>query len=251
MESPSTNEGVILMKRVFAATLFMATLSIVSFNAVAQAESRDDVIKQIEAKRAELTVLEKRLLAPSEEERNAYAEFIGQRDKGLIRLLPRETYDGVLAIRGGGSYYSFVTLTHAYGRGSDIALEQGFLKVGFAGADYGMLLNVGDVPLEDINTEHSTVKFLAAYNAVLEEPLARVEQRRFGGGTKIDGVMYSERVRAQVKATYVVRSINYSESDVLVAFRVLRKDNDGSLIIAWKMLREFPIPDLARNTIQQ
>jgi hypothetical protein len=239
------------MKRIFVASLFVAGLSIISINAFAQGESRDDVIKQIETKRAELTVLEKKLLVPSEEDRTAYAGFMGTHDKGLIRLLPREVYDGMLAIRGGGSYYSFLALTHDYGRGSDIGLEQGFLKVGFAGADYGMLLNVGDVPLEEINTEHPSVRFLAAYSAVLEEPQARAEQRRFGGGTNIDGVPYSERVRAQVKATYIVRSINYSESDVLVAFRVLRKDHDGSLIIAWKMLKEFSVPDLARNTNQQ
>lgn len=239
------------MKRIFAVTLCVATLSIISITALAQAESREDAIKQIEAKRAEISVLEKKILVPSEEDRTTNAGFLGQPGTGLIRLLPRETYDTVLAIRGGGSYYSFVKLTHAYGRGSDIALEQGFLKVGFAGADYGMLLNVGDVSLEEINTEHPKVKFLAAYSAVLEEPQARVEQRRFGGGTNIDGVMYSERVRAQVKATYIVRSINYSESDVLVAFRVVRKDTDGSLIIAWKMLKEFPIPDLARNMNQQ
>lgn len=240
------------MKRVFAATLFIVTLSMISINALAQAESRDDVIKQIEAKRTELSVLEKKLLSPSEEDRTAYAAFMGQHDKGLIRLLPREVYDKetTLTVRGGGSYYSFVKLTHAYGRGSDIALEQGFLSVGFAGADYGMLLNVGDVPLEEINIEHPKVKFLAEYSTVLEEPQARVEQRRFGGGTKIDEVIYSRRVRAQVKSTYVVRSINYSESDVLVAFRVLRKDTDGSLIIAWKMLKEFAVPDLARNTNQ-
>jgi hypothetical protein len=241
------------MKRILSASLFVAVLGIISINAFGQAESRDDVIKQIEAKRAELSALEKKLLSPSEEDRTAYAPFMGQHDKGLIRLLPREVYDKdtTLTIRGGGSYYSFVTLTHAYGRGSDIALEQGFLSVGFAGADYGMLLNVGDVPLEEINIEHPKVKFLADYSAVMEEPQARVEQRRFGSGTKIDEVIYSRRVRAQVKATYIVRSINYSESDVLVAFRVLRKDTDGSLIIAWKMLKEFPIPDLARNTNQQ
>ncbi len=130
-------------------------------------------------------------------------------------------------------------------------MEQGFLSVGFAGANYGMLLNLGDVPLEEVNSELPSVRFLSTYNTVLEEPQARVEQRRFGAGTKIDGVMYGQRVRAQVKATYVVRSINYSDSDVLVAFRVIRKDTDGSLIIAWKMLREYPIPDLARNTNQQ
>lgn len=241
------------MKRAFAATLLIASLSIISIDAWAQSESRDEVLKQIETKRAELSALEKKLLAPSEEDRAAHAGFLGQRDRGLIRLLPREVYDKdtTLTVRGGGSYYSFLNLTHAYGRGSDISLEQGFLKVGFAGADYGMLINVGDIPLEEINTEHPSVRFLSAYSAVLEEPQARLEQRRFGGGTRIDGVMYSERVRAQVKATYILRSINYSQSDVLVAFRVIRKDTDGSLIIAWKMLREYPVPDLARNTNQQ
>lgn len=239
------------MKRILAAMLLTAGLSMVSINALAQSESRDEVLKQIETKRAELSALEKKLLAPSEEDRTAYSGFVG-RDRGLIRLLPREVYDKetTLTVRGGGSYYSFVNLTHAYGRGSDISLEQGFLKVGFAGADYGMLINVGDVPLEEINIEHPNVRFLAAYTTVLEEPQARSEQRRFGGGTTIDGVMYSERVRAQVKATYILRSINYSDSDVLVAFRVVRKDTDGSLIIAWKMLKEFPVPDLARNLNQ-
>ena len=241
------------MRRIFTTTVFVALLSVLSLSAFAQSDSRDDMLKQIETKRAELAALEKKFLAPSDGDRSACAEFVGSRDRGLIRLLPREVYDKdtTLTVRGGGAYYSFTRLTHAYGYGSDIALEQGFLQVGFAGADYGMLTNVGDVPLEELNTEHSSVRFLAAYNAVLEEPQARVEQRRFGGGTSIDGVPYSERVRAQVKATYVVRSINYSESDVLVAFRVIRKDTDGSLIIAWKMLKEFPIPDLARNKTQQ
>ena len=167
----------------------------------------------------------------------------------MIRLLPREAYDKdtTLTIRGGGAYYSFTRRTHAYGYGSDISLEQGFLKVGFAGADYGMLVKLGDVPLEEVTSEHPGVRFLSTYNAVTEEPQARLEQRRFGTGTKIDGVFFSERERAQLNTTYVVRSINYSESDVLVGFRVVRKDTDGSFIIAWRMVREFPVPDLARN----
>ena len=166
----------------------------------------------------------------------------------MIRLLPREVYDKdtTLTIRGGGAYYSFTRKTHAYGYGSDISLEQGFLRVAFAGADYGMLVKLGDVPLEGVNAELPTVRFLSAYTAVTDEPQARLEQRRFGSGTKIDGIFYSERERAQINTTYLVRSINYSESDVLVAFRVLRKDSDGSLIIAWRMLREFPVTDLAR-----
>lgn len=237
------------MKRIFTATLFVVALSFSSTSVFSQSESREDILKQIETKRTELSALETKLLAPSEGDYAAYAEFLRQPDTGLIRLLPREVYDKdtTLTIRGGGSYYSFVRLTHAYGRGSDIALEQGFLKVGFAGADYGMLISLGDVPLENVNTEVPGVGFLSAYDAVSEEPQARVEQRRFGMGTTIDGIAYSQRLRAQAKTTYVVRSINFSDSDVLVAFRVIRKDRDGSLIILWKQLKSFPVTDLARK----
>lgn len=242
------------MKRLISVALSVPiALALFSAVAFAQTESRDEVLKQIETKRAELAALEKKFLAPSEADRAAFGEFAGQSDRGLIRLLPRELYDKEtsLTLRGGGAYYSFTRRTHEYGHGSDISLSQGFLSVGFAGADYGMLINAGDVPLEEVNTEHAKVKFLANYTTVLEEPQARVEQRRFSSGTSIDGVLYSERVRAQVGATYVLRSVNYSNSDVLVALRVVRKDADGSLIIAWKLLKEFPVPDLARNNTQQ
>jgi hypothetical protein len=42
----------------------------------------------------------------------------------------------------------------------------------------------------------------------------------------------------------VLRAINYRVSDVLVAFRVIRQDADGSMILLWKMLKTFPTPEL-------
>jgi hypothetical protein len=68
-----------------------------------------------------------------------------------------------LTIRGGGAYYSFTRLTHEYGLGSDIELqpvptndfvappiaEYDFLT-GFAGADYGFIVTLGNVPLEKV-----------------------------------------------------------------------------------------------------
>jgi len=51
----------------------------------------------------------------------------------------------------------------------------------------------------------------------------------------------------KVNTTYLLRSINYVASDVLVAFRVVRKDSDGSIIIIWKLLKNYPRPKLARS----
>ncbi len=237
------------MRRIFSVMVFVAILSALSMSVFAQTESRDDVLKQIEAKRAELAALEKKFLAPSEEDRASFGEFLGQPDTGLIRLLPREVFDkeSKLTIRGGGAYYSFDRLTHAYGYGSDIELQQGHLSVGFAGADYGMLVRVGDGPVDAITLDQPSVRLLSAYSAATEESQARVEQRRFGMGTMIDGLPVKSSLPVEINTTYVLRSINYSKSDVLVAFKVIGKDPDGSVTLLWKLLKKYPKPELART----
>jgi hypothetical protein len=238
------------MKRIFAACLLVAVSSIA---ALAQTESRADILNAIETKRAELAKLEDSFLAPSAADRAAYAEFLSQPDTGMIRLLPREKFDpdvnhkSGLTVRGGGAYYSFVLLTHEYGHGQDIGLYDGYLSTGFGGADYGMLTKLEGARLEDISTELPGVMFLANYKAVATEPEARVEQRRFANGAEIAGASYKRHIKAEIGATYLLRSISFEESDLLVAFKVVRQDTDGSLIIAWKLLKKYPVPKLARN----
>jgi hypothetical protein len=59
-----------------------------------------------------------------------------------------------------------------------------------------------------------------------------------------NGAIYIDRVPALVSTTYVLRSVNYRGSDVLVAVRVVRQDTDGSMILLWKLLKKFPKPEL-------
>src|ERR1044072_3447360 len=126
------------MKKLVALTTVSLTFVLASLSVAAQTQtqSRDDVIKEIEAKRAELAVLEKQVIAVPESDRQEVSAFLTQPQTGVIRVLPRETYDGNgkrrLAINGGGAFYSFVRKTHEYGQGSDILLEQDQLSVGFA-----------------------------------------------------------------------------------------------------------------------
>jgi hypothetical protein len=241
------------MRRIYVIAALLSLLLLSSLTVFAQTQSREDLLRQIEAKRAELNALEKVFLSPSEEDRNAYAAFLRTPDTGLIRILPRETYDDNankdrqrIVTRGGGAYYSFTRLTHEYGYGSDIELYNGQLTTGFAGLDYGLLTNIGDVPLETVNLETPAATVFAAYNPASEEPKIRLEQRRFQMGTDVQGISASRTVPMKLNSTYVVRSISYRESDVLVAFRVVRIDSDRSAIILWKLLKKFPAPQVAR-----
>lgn len=244
------------MKKIFIATGFISMLVVSALTAFAQTQSREDILKQIETKRKELSALEKLFLSPSEDDRALHADFLRQPETGLIRLLPRDVYESevykknrrTIVITGGGAYYSFTGQTHEYSASTDIGLEQGQLQAGFAGANYGMLTSLGDVPLENVSLETTVAaQHLASHNPATEEPQARVEQRRTSGGATIEATTYKNRLPVSVNMTYLVRTVNYNASDALVAFRVVRVDNDGSAIILWKLLKKYPIPQLVRN----
>jgi len=215
----------------------------------AQTTDRARAAAEIESLRAQIKAREAVLLAPSDEDRKTYAEFLSGADTGLIRLLPRGKWDDKLSMHGGGAYYSFQRLTHEYGYGSDVELEQGNLSVGFAGADFGFMLDLGDVPLENVSEETEAVLYMASFKTPTAEPEARAAYRQFGAreGHQAGPWAYKRRLPAVVGHTYALRSVNYRESDLLVAFRVVRKDEDGSLVLLWKLLKKYPKPTLQQT----
>jgi hypothetical protein len=246
-------------KRFLYAALTPALAILLNAGALAQSDDRSEVVKDVTSLGKALNEKEKLLLSPSDKDQAKFAEFLKQPETGLIRILPRGLYDNRLTIRGGGAYYSFALLTHEYGRGSDIGLEQiqtqeyapppianYVFQTGFAGADGGFIVRLGNVPLEKVTLDHKGVKFLADFTPPSTEPEARKVFRRDYAGVMKNRFEYKWRSQVIVNQTYALRSINYRTSDVLVAFRVVSKDSDGSVDILWKMLKRFPTPTLVR-----
>ena len=52
--------------------------------------------------------------------------------------------------------------------------------------------------------------------------------------------------RAQLEKD-LLRSFHFDDTDVLVAFRIVRQDEDGSVILHWKLLKKFPAPKSIRD----
>jgi hypothetical protein len=213
----------------------------------AQTSSRQETARKIESLREEIKSLEAELLAPARADREKFAEFLAQRDTGLLRLLPREKWESKLSIRGGGAFYHFAKRTHEYGHGSDISLEQDMFGVGFAGADFGFIAQLGDIPLEEVTRDAESAQFLSTFAAPAAEPKAREQKRRSDDGFQVGTLTYKSRLPALLNNTYLLRSINYGLSDVLVAFRVVRKDEDGSMVLLWKTLGKFSKPQLEKE----
>lgn len=232
------------------ATLFLLSLFSLAGAANAQTTDRAQVAAEIESLREQIKSKESLLLAPSNEDKEAYAEFLQEADTGLIRLLPREKWDGKLSLRGGGAYYSFTKLTHEYGDSSDISLEQNSLSVGFHGADFGFLTSLGNVPLEQVTLEQPAMQFLTSF----VPPSRRVEIDKLwasyaGQGLHVGDLVYKHSLPAVAGNTYLLRSISYDDADSLVALRVVRKDADDSIILVWKMLKRSPKPKLERDKV--
>ena len=234
------------MKKRVAVTTFSLTLLLACLSAAAQTQSREDILKELEAKRAELTALEQKILDVSDADREANAAFVGGSDAGIIRLLPREKYLNKLMTVGAGGFYSFVRSTHDYGQGSDISLESGMLSVGFAGYQYGLLLNLGDIPLDQV-AAHRAARAMLDYTPPTKETDIRQHQQQVYQGIELAGFNFKSRLSARVSNTYLLRSISPERSDIAVAFRLVREDTDGSFILAFKVLKKFPPPDVERT----
>ena len=230
--------------RAFSGSVIFIFITLVSTGARAQSLDRPALENDIRLLVGELKDVEQQFLAPSAKDRAKYAEFLGQADTGLIRLLPREVFEDKLTIRGGGAYYSFAKLTHEYGYGSDIELQQNQFSVGFAGADFGFLIRLGKIPIEEVTIDHPAAQFLSTFTAPTTEPGAREQQKRASAGFDVNGFTYQDRVKFKNKNSYLLRSIGYRNSDLLVAFRIVSQDEDRSVVIVWKILKTFPVPQL-------
>jgi hypothetical protein len=210
----------------------------------ALADDRGKTEKKIASLMEKLRSQEAKFLSVSDADKTTHASFLSQPDTGITRLMPREKYDGFLLTRGGGAYFSFVRLTHEYGFGSDLSLEQSNFRVMFAGADIGFLTNLGNTPLESVTLESAGVQFLSSFIAPSKLSEAREQQQRAGIGFEALGSAYKINTPAAINTTYALRSINYNNSDVVVAFRTIRQDSDGSIVFLWKILKRFPKPVL-------
>jgi hypothetical protein len=125
------------------------------------------------------------------------------------------------------------------------------LNAEFVGVNYGFIKDLGNISINKISSNHDN--FLLNYVPPTNEPDVRKEQVKIrdyqANGQvynkyEINGQIYKDKLPAIVGHTYLIRSINFDESDVLVVFTVYRQDSDGSLIIFWKMLEQFDTPKI-------
>lgn len=157
-------------------------------------------------------------------------------------------------MRGGGSYYSFVRRTHDYGFGSDINFRSGEFSVGFAGADYGFFMYLGETTVDELArfkletpptgleaSRLETWRYMWTYRPPTDIKAIREEHTR-ARGFAVGSANLSERASVNKGGAYLLRSILIDRSDVLIGFIVVDILSDSSVVLVWRTLRPFDTP---------
>jgi hypothetical protein len=215
-----------------------------------------------------LTEEHKRRLYPTAQERERFAAFLRQPHSGLVRLLPHSTcgtdprvvevgnkcLDAIPPVPGGGSFYSFGSSEHEAARFADVWLKEGMFRVGVAGEALGLLTVLGDVPLESVTLQSAQAAYLAQFVPPTTVADAQGQYAQSNIGFREQGQAYGSTAHVRADTTYVLRSIIYGSdsslnrrrkpTDVLVAFRVVNKAEDGSVTLLWRELLSRKAPKL-------
>ena len=205
---------------------------------------------------------EKRLLAVSEQDLHQHAATLSQPNTGAFRLLPYYPLTRVVSAnspeiewrRGFSAFassWSFTKNKHGHGMNgkgdsyfgwADLRLRDGIFTAGIMGESLGLMVPLGDVPLDDVTPQTAGV----AEVAELVSPPTNTEAFALFGrnlrGYQRNGFTYGSRLFAQVNCTYVLRSMLNLRADQLIAFRVVRLSDDEGLTIVWKKLQDYPKP---------
>lgn len=218
---------------------------------------------------------EAELLIPRIEDQKKYADFLRQPNTGLIKLMPDlgcGENPKILVVSevctqytmpGGGSAYSFRKETYRIWRLADLLHKDGIIHA-VGTRSQGILVALGDVPLDNISLRTEGVKFLTDFVPETEFEEAKKQNRKLLEGIMQGGFYYRKALRAVEDSTYVLRSVAYrgkfyrsvrglvyneldfdKRRDVIVAFRIVRQDkSDGSITLLWRELANMKSPAL-------
>lgn len=229
--------------------------------------------KKIEPLYRKPTASELEFLKVEENLKDKYKQFLSQKNTGIFTLMPDlgcaddtkvVVASGIclqLTLPGAGASYSFRKNMYRLKRLADISFtDNQFLSKGKYAQ--GIIGNLGDVDIEKISLDSQGVKEINDFVPEKEKDLIEKQYKKLEKGVIVNNILFSNKLKAIENSTFILRNVAYNtkhytaidgvwtynefefdkRTDILVAFRVLRKNEDGSLVILWKKLAEKKSP---------
>lgn len=222
--------------------------------------------------RAQMTV-------PKAEDLLLVQDFLKQPGTMIFRLFP--DYDclekDVVIVSGkcadffpGTWFYSFRRKEYSDVLLFDLQLRNGkLISDGFL--SQGILTNLGNFSLDEVNLERKEIKFLNAFEPAVKLTDIKAQYEKFGAGVESDGRFYAREAAAKLGEIYLLRVVAYrlqrnfadkvsyrgnfdpanvlalqqdKREDIMVAFRIIRKEASGSLTIISKEIARKKSPEI-------
>ena len=222
------------------------------------------------------SLLEMKMLEPDSSLRMAFEEELSNNNSGVVKMVADEGCEAKFFVTvatphcekysmpGAGSAYSFRKASHWLRHLSDLNFDG--KKLIAAPGDFinGILVNVGDVPLDRITgtPEYATV---AGFEPVSDSKKAAAFSALLKKGIRDGRILYASALPVMNNTTFLMRSIAYrsefyrtvegveydemgfdTRKDVIVAFRVIGYEPDQSVTIAWKEIFRRDSPRIKR-----
>jgi hypothetical protein len=231
--------------------------------------------RRAEEKEAQAMIEEiNRQTAPPDVYLSAYADFLKEKNTGIVRLFPDtncgkgltvtvtelERCSELPAIFGAGSLYSTrlseipsnLPLPYILGlvTKSEIHFVGGRLVVGNA-LTQGIISRIGEADLAAVDLKSDAFKFLKNYEKADKTSELAQKNAELEKGIESGGFLYSTGAAVKLDSVYVLRSIAYWQenktfwnTDIFVAFKIIGQEKDGSIIFIWKKLKDKDAPGL-------
>ncbi len=128
-------------------------------------------------------------------------------------------------------------------------------------------MSLGDLNLETITLETKGIKYISDFQPALDLIKAKELDYVLANTIEKDGFKYKNQILIKTNDVYILRSIAYQgriirflngfpynefdydkRKDIIVAFKVVRIDDDGSVTILWKQLSSKDSPKIDIET---
>lgn len=218
---------------------------------------------------------EVRTVAPADREK--YKAFLREKRTGIFRLVRNADCLTRYTIEVGGECSAFMPGASDFSFRAGEYSDSDYHDIGYfrdqivtdAFFSQGILVPLGDVPIESVGPAHHGLKFLTDFRPDGFVADARNTAARISDGVEFAGYRYTDKAVAAENTTYALRSVAYrianpplfstvihknhvkfrdlrfkKRADVIIVFRVVRMEPDGGLTVVWKELGRADAPKI-------
>lgn len=206
---------------------------------------------------------EKKLVEPDVADLVAFRDVLSKPGYRIVKLLDSKCEtgtdrrvvniaDGCLrTIPGDGADFSFRRRDYSIAETADLKIKNGKFVAGSVFIQ-GLMVSLGTLEIEKIDLHSEGAKYLASFEPATDCDGAKAQTAEINGGIINGRSLISAMTEIKPNQTYVLRSIAYrvnlqvedKRRDIIVAFKVVRQDEEGNVTLIWKELQNKESPKL-------